>query len=82
MVEKLRSWDLWAHESKGLFWHVGSKWFVEIHRMDYPIVPVAVATDPKEMLFEMCFSNGSKSYVAAGRGQVVRLSIQKRDYHE
>jgi hypothetical protein len=36
------TWQLWAHEKDGRFFHVGSKRFVEFHGLKDPIVPVIV----------------------------------------
>ena len=36
------SWDLWAHARKGTYQHIGQKWWVEIHQLPDPVVPVTV----------------------------------------
>lgn len=46
MVEKPQSWDLWAHEIKDRFWHIGTKHWVELHLLADPVVPVTVTVDP------------------------------------
>ena len=38
-----RTWKLWAHRyASGKHWHVGGRKWVEIHRLDHPIVAVLV----------------------------------------
>lgn len=38
-----RTWKLWAHRrDNGTYWNVGARKWVEIHRLDHPIVAVLV----------------------------------------
>jgi hypothetical protein len=38
-----RTWKLWAYRHEnGKFWHVGERWWVELHQLDHPLVPVLV----------------------------------------
>jgi hypothetical protein len=36
------SWDMWAHDRGGRYDNPGEKWWVEIHGLPYPVVPVTV----------------------------------------
>lgn len=41
------SWDLWAHRGTDeRFYHVGERWWVKLHGLDLPVVPVRVTPDP------------------------------------
>jgi hypothetical protein len=42
------SWDLWAHARKGSYQHIGEKWWVEIHQLPDPVVPVTVTLVDKD----------------------------------
>jgi hypothetical protein len=42
MSEPGTTWHLWAHDHKGGYQHIGDKWWVEIHGLPDPVVPVAV----------------------------------------
>lgn len=42
------SWDLWAHARKGSYQHIGDKWWVEIHGLPDPVVPVNVVLVDKD----------------------------------
>jgi hypothetical protein len=33
---------MWAHDGKGAFQHIGDKWWVELHGLPEPVVPVTV----------------------------------------
>lgn len=38
-----RTWELWAYRyESGALWHVGARRWVELHRLDHPLVPVLV----------------------------------------
>lgn len=52
-METPRTWTLWAHNfgprpkfPDGLFMHIGSKRYVELHGMKEPIVEVLLTEDP------------------------------------
>lgn len=36
------TWPMWAHDCDGEYQHIGDKWWVEIHGLPDPVVPVAV----------------------------------------
>lgn len=36
------SWDMWAHDRGGRFDNPGEEWWVQIHGLPYPVVPVTV----------------------------------------
>ena len=46
------NWYLWAHERQRhdngatYYEHIGTKWWVEIHRLDDPIVSIMLTEDP------------------------------------
>jgi hypothetical protein len=35
-------WDMWAHDRGDRFDNPGEKWWVELHGLPYPVVPVTV----------------------------------------
>jgi hypothetical protein len=37
-----KTWKMWAHDEGDGFSHIGEKWWVEIHYLDEPVVPVVV----------------------------------------
>ena len=37
------SWPMWAHDRKGEYQNIGEKWWVELHGLPDPVVPVSVA---------------------------------------
>lgn len=40
-------WKMWAQNRNGVFFHVGEKWWVDLHGKEEPIVPVIVKGDKK-----------------------------------
>jgi hypothetical protein len=40
------SWGMWAHDCNGEYQHPGNKWWVEIHGLPDPVVPVTVTEVP------------------------------------
>ena len=47
--EVTSGWDAWAHYDKGVFLHIGSRWYVDLHGLDLPVVEVRVELDPDGM---------------------------------
>jgi len=41
-VNAPRTWNLYAHASRGTYWHIGNKRWVELHGLRDPIVPILV----------------------------------------
>ena len=39
-------WEMWAHHHRGEFQNIGDRWWVEIHYLPDPVVPVLVAEVP------------------------------------
>lgn len=35
-------WKLWAYDIDGTFFHIGEKWWVELHGLEHPIVEVLI----------------------------------------
>lgn len=41
----MASWQMWAHERDGVFRHVGSRFYVDLHQCPDPAVEVLVTED-------------------------------------
>jgi len=42
MSETVSTWPMWAHDRNGEYQHIGDRWWVEIHGLPDPVVPVTV----------------------------------------
>ena len=42
------TWDMWAHDRNGEYQHLGDKWWVDIHGLPDPVVPVTVTEVPDD----------------------------------
>ena len=51
-VSVCNQWKMWAHEIDGIdgrkeYHHCGAKWWVELHGLSSPVVPVVMTEDEK-----------------------------------
>jgi hypothetical protein len=93
----VRTWYMYAYDDDDLFEYFGDLWWVKLHGLSNPIVPVRLTEDPEgryygwlatgedepnmiwpsKAQFEMCFPYGPKAEEERGRGQTVRLSVER-----